>query len=126
MLVFQGAVDFRKAHDGLCAIIREHFTEDPFGQNLFVFFNRSRNRIKILMWDRNGYWLLYKRLEAGTFPAALSGRTERVEISRAQLTMLLDGLEWKSAKPSQRYRCSVRIRGKGEGNADQSARSSRP
>jgi len=125
VFVCQSAVDFRKAHDGLCAIIREHFAEDPFGENFFVFFNRSRNRIKILVWDRNGYWLLYKRLEAGTFPAALSGRMERVEITRAQLTMLLDGFEWKSAKLFQRYRCSVRIRGRGEGNADQSKRCSR-
>jgi transposase len=56
-------VDFRKAHDGLCSLVREEFDEDPFTGDVFVFFNKARDRIKLLYWDRNGFWLLYKRLE---------------------------------------------------------------
>ena len=91
-------VDFRKAHDGLCAIVRDQFRDDPFSGDVFVFHNGARDRVKLLVWDRNGFWLLYKRLEQGTFPFGMPGEGARVEITRAQLAMLLEGLEWKSAR----------------------------
>ena len=106
-------VDFRKAHDSLCALVRDQFKDDPFGGDLFVFFNRSRDRIKLLVWDRNGFWLLYKRLERGTFPFEVHGSGPRVEIERAQLSMILEGIEWKSAKRSSRFSSSLAIRGRG-------------
>ena len=62
-------VDMRKAHDGLCAIVRDHFQDDPFSGDVFVFLNRRRNRIKLLTWDKDGFWLHYKRLERGRFEA---------------------------------------------------------
>lgn len=52
-------VDFRKAHDGLCAIIRDQFRDDPFSGDVFVFHNGAKDRVKLLLWDRNGLWLLY-------------------------------------------------------------------
>lgn len=91
-------VDFRKAHDGLCAIVRNEFEDDPFGGDIFVFFNKSRDRIKLLVWDRNGFWLHYKRLEKGTFPIDLRGAAKRMELSRAQLAMILEGIDGKSAR----------------------------
>lgn len=97
------AVDFRKAHDGLCAIVRDQFHDDPFTGDVFVFHNAARDRIKLLVWDRNGFWLCYKRLEQGTFPIAVSSEGARVEIERAQLAMLLEGLEWRSARKFSRY-----------------------
>jgi transposase len=106
-------VDFRKAHDGLCALVRDQFKDDPFSGDLFVFFNRSRDRIKLLVWDQNGFWLLYKRLERGTFPFDVRGEGARVEIERAQLSMMLEGIEWKSAKRSSRFSASLAIRGRG-------------
>lgn len=96
-------VDFRKAHDGLCAIVRDRFGDDPFSGDVFVFHNGARDRVKLLVWDRNGFWLLYKRLERGTFPFDVQGEGARVEIAHAQLSMLLEGLEWSSAKKSSRY-----------------------
>ena len=90
-------VDFRKAHDGLCALVRDEFGDDPFSGAVFTFFNRAKDRIKLLAWDRNGFWLCYERLEKGTFPFAVSGRG-RVEIERGQLAMLLEGIEWDKAK----------------------------
>ena len=96
-------VDFRKAHDGLCALVRDVFKDDPFSGDVFVFHNGTHDRIKLLVWDRNGFWLLYKRLEQGTFPFDVRGEDARVEITRAQLAMLLEGLEWKSAKKSSRH-----------------------
>jgi transposase len=105
----RAAVDFRKAHDGLCAVVRDQFGDDPFGGDVFVFFNRARDRIKLLLWDRNGFWLLYKRLERGTFPFTVSGEDARLEIERAQLAMLLEGIDWQSAKMSLHYSRAVRI-----------------
>ncbi len=105
-------VDFRKAHDGLCAIVRDQFRDDPFSGDVFVFHNGAKDRIKLLLWDRNGFWLLYKRLEQGTFPFDVRGEGERIEIDRAQLSMLLEGLEWTSAKKSWHFTRRVAIQGR--------------
>lgn len=86
-------VDFRKAHDGLLAIVQNEFGDDPFDGSLFLFLNRRRDRIKILHWDRDGFWLHYKRLEKGTFRIVVPGEGSRVEILRPQLAMLLEGID---------------------------------
>ena len=116
-------VDFRKAHDGLCTIVRDGFRDDPFTGDVFVFFNKVRDRIKLLLWDRNGFWLMYKRLERGTFPFDVRGDGARIEISRAQLTMVLEGIDGRSVKYSSHYRSSVAIirRGTADGSHAQSS-----
>ena len=96
-------VDFRKAHDGLCAIVRDQFKDDPFSGDLFVFHNLAKDRVKLLLWDKNGFWLLYKRLEQGRFPFDVKGDGARVEIDRVQLSMMLEGIDWKNAKRSSRF-----------------------
>ena len=106
------SVDFRKAHDELCSIIRDQFRDDPFSGDVFVFHNFAKDRIKLLLWDRNGFWLLYKRLEQGTFPFAVRGDGTRVEIERAQLAMLLEGTEWRSAKKSSHFTSAFDIQGR--------------
>jgi len=106
-------VDFRKAHDGLCALVRDEFRDDPFSGDVFVFFNKARDRIKLLLWDRNGFWLLYKRLERGTFPFDVRGVGVRVEISRAQLSMILEGIDGRSAKISSHFSTPFAIRSRG-------------
>jgi transposase len=100
-------VDFRKAHDGLCTIVRDGFGDDPFSGDVFTFYNKARDRIKLLIWDRNGFWLFYKRLERGTFPLDVRGRGARIEIGRAQLAMLLEGIDGRSAKYSSHYAPTV-------------------
>jgi transposase len=106
-------VDFRKAHDGLCTIVRDGFGDDPFAGDVFAFYNKARDRIKLLVWDRNGFWLSYKRLERGTFPVDVSGCGARIEISRAQLAMLLEGIDGRSVKISSHYTPSVDIMHRG-------------
>lgn len=101
-------VDFRKGFDGLVQIVRDGFGEDPFGGHLFCFFNRRRDRVKILAWDRNGFWLHYKRLERGTFER-LTGRGARVEIDRAQMSMLLEGIDTRSSRFRRNFSRDVYI-----------------
>ena len=84
-------------------LVRDEFKDDPFSGDVFVFHNGAHDRVKLLVWDRNGFWLLYKRLEQGTFPFAVEGEGARVEITRAQLAMLLEGLEWKNARKSSHH-----------------------
>ncbi len=97
-------VDFRKGFDGLHGLVRDDFGEDALSGNVFVFFNARRDRVKLLVWDRNGFWLLCKRLERGTFQR-LDGTSAKIEIDRARLAMLLDGIDTRN---SGFYRYSVR------------------
>ena len=94
-----GATDMRKSIDGLAALVSQSFRLDPFTSSLFVFCNRGRDKIKILVWDNNGFWLYYRRLERGRFrwpkPPA-DGKP--VTITRRQLGWLLDGLSLEQQK----------------------------
>jgi transposase len=83
-----GATDLRRSFDRLSAQVQEVLRQDPFSGHVFVFFNRPRNRVKLLVWERDGFWLLYKRLEAGTFAGL-----ERDEINTRELYLLLEGIE---------------------------------
>jgi transposase len=97
------AVDFRKAHDGLHAIVRDEFGDDPLSGHVFAFLNRRADRVKLLVWDRNGFWLLYKRLERGTFRAPGRGEGARAEVTRAQLMMLIEGIDLKQGKMRRHF-----------------------
>jgi transposase len=87
-----GATDMRKGFDGLAALVLE---EDPFSGQLFVFRGRAGDRIKILWWSGDGLCLFAKRLERGRFvwPQATHGS---VLLSGAQLSMLLEGIDWRA------------------------------
>jgi len=86
-----GATDLRKSIDGLSVLVGAVFKLDPFSNQWFVFCNRQRNKLKILRWDHNGFWLYYRRLERGRFQWPDHGN-ESVTITRRQLQWLLDGL----------------------------------
>ncbi len=86
-----GSIDMRKSIDGLAAIVQESFKLDPFSNNLFVFCNRNRNKIKILHWEHNGFWLHYRRLEKGLFQWPKDNNTT-IRLSNRELQWLLNGL----------------------------------
>jgi transposase len=89
-----GATDMRKSIDGLAALVSAVYRLDPFSAQWFVFCNRERDKLKILRWDHNGFWLYYRRLERGRFrwPAKIDEESTTLEINRRQLGWLLDGL----------------------------------
>jgi transposase len=117
-------VDFRKAHDGLTAIIRDELVEDLFAGGIFVFLNKRRDRIKLLEWDRNGLWLHYKRLEKGTFKWVAPGTSSKVSMTRAELSMLLEGIDLKAGKMRPHFADGIRIKRRDEerGEARSAAR----
>ena len=101
IFLYRGVTDMRRSFDGLSGMVKGVFGEDPFSGTLFVFCNRRRNRVKLLYWDGDGFALWYKRLEEGTFRIPDAG-TEKVELSKGELSMLLEGLT--ALRVSKRYR----------------------
>lgn len=86
-------VDMRKSIDGLAVIVQQEFDLDPFSESLFVFCNKSRDKIKILKWDINGFWLFYKRLEKEKFKWPTDSNSDKILVSNRELNWLLDGLD---------------------------------
>lgn len=84
-------VDFRKSVDGLTAIIQLELKLDPMASGCFIFCNKQHNKIKIIEWDFNGFWLSYKRLESGKFKWPQS-TLPIISISREQYDWLMNGL----------------------------------
>ena len=97
--------DLRRSLDGLAALTREILREDPLSGHLFVYFNRRRDRVKILFWDRSGLALYYKRLERGTFrlSAFENPHSPRAEVEAAELALILEGIELADAKRRVRF-----------------------
>lgn len=87
-------VDMRKGIDGLRAVVDAALRKDPYGGHLFVFVGKSKDKVKILFWDRNGFVLYLKRLERGRFQLPMvNEHTKHVTMEPAQLAMLLDGID---------------------------------
>lgn len=97
-----GVTDLRNNIDGLALMVERQFRLDPFSNSLFVFCNRKRDKLKILFWDKNGFWLYYRRLESGHFEWPQSEPGKRtVGITEQQLSWILDGLSMCEEKAHQ-------------------------
>jgi len=93
-------IDMRKGLDGLASMVIEVIDQDPQSGHLFVFFNRRRDRMKSLVWDGSGYWLLCKRLEHGhfhIFDRVGASRTS-FELSSTDFALLIDGIDLRGAR----------------------------
>lgn len=99
------AVDMRKGFNGLSGIVRNQLGKNPLSGEVFLFINRRRDRLKILVWETGGFVLYYKLLEAGTFQLPiLSKGAKSCSISWHQLVLMLEGVELSSVKKRKRYR----------------------
>ena len=83
----------RKSIDGLSGMVFEELKQKPDSENLYIFFNKAKDKIKILYWDRNGFILHYKKLEKGKFKI-VNLDADIIEITEKQLTWLLAGLDF--------------------------------
>ena len=106
----RGVTDMRKQIDSLAALVEHVLDQDPFSGHLFVFCNRSRDRIKILYWESSGYWLMHKRLESGRF-AWPDGDSAAIKMSATELHALLGGLDISKAVQRRRYRRKPKCNG---------------
>lgn len=97
-----GATDMRKQIDGLAALVVDVLQADPFSDHLFVFCNRSRDKLKILYWHNNGFWLWYRRLERERFWWPAPQSVTPVILSIRELGWLLEGLDPRRVKAHRR------------------------
>jgi len=86
-----GYTDMRKSINGLMTLVKESFSLDPFAEALYVFCNRKRDRLKILEWDGDGFWLYFKRLERGHFRWPAKGETDTILLKSEELSFLIEG-----------------------------------
>ncbi|MBE7449443.1 MAG: IS66 family insertion sequence element accessory protein TnpB [Kofleriaceae bacterium] len=98
-------VNLRKSFDGLSNEIRAVLGHDPLSGHVFVFVNRRRNQVKLLVWTRGGFTIVHKRLERGTFafPARITAAATSVAIDAHELAMLLEGIDDALARTSPRW-----------------------
>jgi transposase len=103
------AADMRCGFDRLAERVRAVIDQDPLGDSLFIFRSRRGDRLKILTWDRDGFVLWYKRLEAGVFklPRVKDG-ARSVELRASELAMILDGIDMTKLKRVPRYERGAR------------------
>lgn len=100
IFVARGATDMRKSFDGLAGMVCDLIAQDPQSGHLFVFVNRRKDRVKILWWDRSGYFLLAKRLEHGQFHLydQAGESAGGYELKASDLALLLEGIDLRGAK----------------------------
>ena len=97
--LYKEPVDMRKSIDGLSIVVADSLNVNPMNSEIFVFYNRYGDKIKILYWDKNGFCLWYKRLEKGQFK--IPDSPSEYTITAEQLRWFLDGLDIGQMKPIQ-------------------------
>ena len=98
-------VSLRKSFEGLSNAVREVLSNDPLSGHVFLFLNRRKNQVKLLVWTRGGFTIVHKRLESGTFAFAgqVGGEATSVEIDVHELSMLLEGIDVRRVHTSRRW-----------------------
>jgi transposase len=105
-------VSLRRSFDGLSNEVRAVLGRDPLSGHVFVFLNRRKNQVKLLVWTRGGFTIIHKRLERGTFAFAqrVTSEAQSVEIETHELSMLLEGIDVSRARVSSRWDPPARMR----------------
>jgi transposase len=104
VFLFLEPVDMRKSFRGLCLLTESVLKEDPASGHWFAFINRRQDRLKLLGWDGQGFWIWYKRLESGGFQKPTADPKQvQTEIDVTQLSLIINGIDLSSAKRRRRY-----------------------
>jgi transposase len=98
-----GRTDLRRSIDGLSALVRDQLHLDPLSGHWFLFRNTRGDRLKILIWDHGGFWMLYRRLERGTFAWPREPSTGPVEMRSTELALLLGGVDLAQTRRRRWY-----------------------
>ncbi len=93
----------RKGIDGLCGVVRHILEDDPLSGYVFIFFNKPRDKIKLLVWDKDGYVLYQKRLERGRFEEIPARSEIKNKITYDHLVMLISGISMRHLVQRKRY-----------------------
>jgi len=102
---YRRPTDMRKSFDGLYGLISGIFNHCPTDGAVYIFINKRKNRIKLLLWDSDGFWIFYKRLEKGTFQVSFNIQNQKtLEWSYEQLSLVLSGIDLTSVRRRNRYR----------------------
>jgi transposase len=98
-------VDGRKGADSLMALVRDVLRQDPLSGHLFVFFSKRRDRVRVVYWDRNGFAMWTKRLEAGRFRPTFSadGKLAASTMEAAELALIIEGIDLAGARRRPRW-----------------------
>lgn len=104
-------VNLRMSFEGLSNAIRHALGHDPLSGHVFVFLNRRKNQVKLIVWTRGGFTIVHKRLERGTFtfPAQVTPDAKSIAIDVRELAILLEGLDVSSAKAKPRWEPPARV-----------------
>ena len=102
--LYQESTDMRKGFDGLSGLVRNELGQNPLSGDVFIFINRGRNRMKLLVWEQGGFVLYYKRLERGRFeiPAVVLGEKSSL-ISWQKLMLIVKGIDLQSVRKRKRF-----------------------
>lgn len=104
MFLYAGPADMRKGFDGLSGLVINKLKQNPLSGDIFIFINRSRTLIKLLVWDQTGFAIWHKRLEQGTFEMPLlDSNSSSVEINRQKLMLILEGISLKNIHVRKRF-----------------------
>ena len=104
--LYRRPTDMRKSFHGLVALTQSELKQDPLSGSLFVFLNRRRDRVKILYWGQSGFCIWYQQLEKGTYQipdAASLQEQDTLEVTRSQLSLILDGIDLSSVRQRPRF-----------------------
>lgn len=102
--LYRGQTDMRKGFDGLCGVVRNELGKDPLSGEVFIFMNKRRNQVKVLLWEGDGFSMYYKRLEKGTYELPVwDGETHCAEVRSDELILILQGISLKSVQRRRRF-----------------------
>jgi transposase len=103
--LYSGPTDMRKSFDSLSGLVRNHLGQSPMNGEVFVFINKTRNKIKLLHWSGSGFVLYYKRLESGTFELPQYDlQRGSYQLDYTQMVMLIDGICIKNIQQKKQYK----------------------
>lgn len=102
--LYRKETDMRKGFDSLCGIIRNELNQQLMNGDAFIFINRPRTHLKLLVWEQDGYTIVYRRLEKGTFEVPPFNLDEdSLTITSDQLHFILRGIALQAVKYRKRY-----------------------